>query len=1399
MFKRLITLLPVTLFFSEIFASELVKTLKTDVDTQSTSTLFIASNYAFQAEDDVNNQHWDVAPSVASAAVLDDSPGFSVELKYSDPTNRGGLGYHFVCDSLFSFNNADKASCYWYDSKTVRIFPNTPSDLPAGSSLTVLANVVASLCPEFVPQCVPVKPTAAQTVSVTIGTLVPAVTVVIHAVTKMPVCSNWLVDLTESTGNYGKDWDTINIDITSSNTAEDLTALKSFISNAFTTSSPFSVGNSFFMVGSFYEITFTLCSATGPTHACGSGLAYLEIVTDGTPVPPTVFIPGGSVKTIKLADSFNLTAVAFVKTCGDSFKTMKSLSYTWGVYGENTNPAFTTSRNPSELHIGPYGFGNIGLYSVTLSVTDESTSLDIDTISVIVHVESAPLIPIITANYPGEMGNPLTLYGWGSIDPDIANNQYDQSQKTFTWTCSQLLPTRGSDCSGLLLAPFSSPDSTPQGVTLSSTAAAVVDTVYQIKFTITKGTRQSATYAAIKVLSFQSALNTFEKYTSMEILKNVNPSDRFYVELNVNFHQTCSLDWVTSNTQLNLVDQAINPITYGLSPPYYNSYFHLYLKSEALQPYSSYTFSLHGTCNFADPIMKLTAITNGPPVEGQLIVSPSAGFEYTTTFLLKTKNWYDNDLPLSYAYGFTLFPEESGLVSLIQDRTYLRYFGTQLPFNSINQAANGITTVVLMVYDSLGMSTKVSFPVAVTRAFPSTLFPDENSFQQQLWNDLISEYSLAVADYVKPVAVRTAMASRLSLSFTISVPFRQNLLTQILDNEYHNVALTDAKVVSVITDLYSLFTQPGAFTSSDLLYTFQQGVVSISDHFSYYYYSFDLKVLSKLMELLDISMSAQVNNPSLYYPIPTAYSTPPMSVAAFADRVIAGYHGVSALTYVRNALTVLEPSIFQHFARNSKILSLRDFGGLSWKMSVPNPSSIVTMNGHNATVSISIPSKEYSAFSTNNVDFISFDSTVIRQNCSSGFKSIIYSPAVHLHMWFASNDYVIATPIQIKLPWSVAAIPANLGDVKCNFYDGITGFVKSSNDICTVSHIDNAYVTCNCIPSSSNGLYDVQQGFHIRVVASSIVTEPICQPGVSIPTLSPVSSPVGSPVALPTLSPINYGPPAFPTLKINVYHNDDYKNPSLNSQANVEIHCISVDPVMGTPTYIRGTYGMRGYFEGSFVSAPHSATTVSAAVNYFEVGYDNVWLANQEADVRVETGAGMLYLDSAAFGYQSGTAFSSGVNSQTNRGSFKSWGITSLCGSSDYGMHSLYGCLGLNTQTTTLSLDDIAKQYCLWDRHHLEENNYNDIPGAPTVAEQDSQHLNILTDLNWKIFSDNNRHGENVNTFQSLNIGFDNEAQLGGVLLGGYRYMYNDQECQQLGCAGGTQGRVECSVLSCCF
>ena len=45
-------------------------------------------------------------------------------------------------------------------------------------------------------------------------------------------------------------------------------------------------------------------------------------------------------------------------------------------------------------------------------------------------------------------------------------------------------------------------------------------------------------------------------------------------------------------------------------------------------------------------------MTNGPPLLGKVLVNPTTGFEILDKFYFTASKWEDDDLPLSYSYGF---------------------------------------------------------------------------------------------------------------------------------------------------------------------------------------------------------------------------------------------------------------------------------------------------------------------------------------------------------------------------------------------------------------------------------------------------------------------------------------------------------------------------------------------------------------------------------------------------------------------------------------------------------------------------------------------------------------------------------------------------------------------------
>ena len=48
----------------------------------------------------------------------------------------------------------------------------------------------------------------------------------------------------------------------------------------------------------------------------------------------------------------------------------------------------------------------------------------------------------------------------------------------------------------------------------------------------------------------------------------------------------------------------------------------------------------------------MTVMINSPPISGIFDIIPSTGFEFDTKYKMFTSQWYDDDLPLQYSFGF---------------------------------------------------------------------------------------------------------------------------------------------------------------------------------------------------------------------------------------------------------------------------------------------------------------------------------------------------------------------------------------------------------------------------------------------------------------------------------------------------------------------------------------------------------------------------------------------------------------------------------------------------------------------------------------------------------------------------------------------------------------------------
>ena len=132
------------------------------------------------------------------------------------------------------------------------------------------------------------------------------------------------------------------------------------------------------------------------------------------------------------------------------------------------------------------------------------------------------------------------------------------------------------------------------------------------------------------------------------------------------------------------------------------------LRADTLPENSITTFQL--LCQRAST--SIVVITNGPPQPGLFKISPEKGVELDTAFLFSASLWSDEDIPISYSFGFYA-TNTSTTVATIKARSEASFTSSNLPAG-LEESKFQIRGL-LLVYDSLSASTTAVNLVKVTR------------------------------------------------------------------------------------------------------------------------------------------------------------------------------------------------------------------------------------------------------------------------------------------------------------------------------------------------------------------------------------------------------------------------------------------------------------------------------------------------------------------------------------------------------------------------------------------------------------------------------------------------------------------------------------------------------------
>jgi hypothetical protein len=149
----------------------------------------------------------------------------------------------------------------------------------------------------------------------------------------------------------------------------------------------------------------------------------------------------------------------------------------------------------------------------------------------------------------------------------------------------------------------------------------------------------------------------------------------------------------------------------------------LVIVGNSLPPQSSFKFTL--SCSLANGHSSSTSVvitTNSPPFGGVLEVSPIEGVMLETVFSMIGLDWVDEDLPLSYQFGYlssSSAAASSDLLSsaiVLRSKLQLSSASSLLPSVSPNSNQGSSLTVVVIVFDQFDSSSTAIFEVSVMEA-----------------------------------------------------------------------------------------------------------------------------------------------------------------------------------------------------------------------------------------------------------------------------------------------------------------------------------------------------------------------------------------------------------------------------------------------------------------------------------------------------------------------------------------------------------------------------------------------------------------------------------------------------------------------------------------------------------
>ena len=188
-------------------------------------------------------------------------------------------------------------------------------------------------------------------------------------------------------------------------------------------------------------------------------------------------------------------------------------------------------------------------------------------------------------------------------------------------------------------------------------------------------TKQPFNYPTRKPLQL-SRLQRFIVIVPNSNIDKFNSAEKLSLVGKIKSKVPCMSNWTVDNASLNLTAVSLTPIHQTVRSNVISD-INLYLMPGALSVGSPYVF--HFACGTQSTAISVQI--NSPPRGGTFEVSPSVGFQLNTLFKMSAILWHDDDLPISFQFGYVSWQNSWNM--LIRLASPVNWATSLLPIGSI--------------------------------------------------------------------------------------------------------------------------------------------------------------------------------------------------------------------------------------------------------------------------------------------------------------------------------------------------------------------------------------------------------------------------------------------------------------------------------------------------------------------------------------------------------------------------------------------------------------------------------------------------------------------------------------------------------------------------------------------